>query len=229
MAGKKASHCWVICKKTFSVTLVFNALLSIGCSMGILSGFYWRYHDWQPFSPYLVSASLFWVLIVAAVINIFPSAGLGRSLHTGRLFFHHYFYGFLVLLFSGAYVIFFTPVSLFSIFFINDTSVAVNVGRVFLLGGGALVLDDLPDVHGKIDSFLSWLKTKAGQGGKIISALQLVTGLVSFYLFAAIALAMNQNSSQITVANLIVLVSVFITSITSFIFVKRKVWLKITC
>ena len=229
MAGKKASHCWVICKKTFSVTLVFNALLSIGCAMGILSGFYWRYHNWQPFSPYLVSASLFWVLIAAAVINIFPSAGLGRSLHTGRLFFHHYFYGFLVLLFSGAYVIFFTPVSLFNIFFINDTSVAVNVGRVFLLGGGALVLDDLPDVHGKIDSFLSWLKTKAGQGGKIISALQLVTGAVSFYLFAAIALAMNQDPSHMTVANLIVLVSVFITSITSFIFVKRKVWLKIHC
>jgi len=227
MVGKKLSHCWVICKKTFSVTLVFNALLSIGCAMGILSGFYWRYHNWQPFSPYLVSASLFWVLIAAAVINIFPSAGLGRSLHTGRLFFHHYFYGFLVLLVSGAYVIFFTPVSLFSIFFINDTSVAVNVGRVFLLGGSALVLDDLPDVHGKIDSSLNWLKTKAGQGGKIISALQLVTGAVSLYLFAAIALAINQNPSHLTVANLIVLVSAFITGITSFVFVKRKVWLKI--
>jgi hypothetical protein len=98
-----------------------------------------------------------------------------------------------------------------------------------LLGGGALVLDDLPDVHGKIDSFLSWLKTKAGRGGKIISALQLVTGAVSFYLFAAIALAMNQDPSHMTVANLIVLVSAFITSITSFIFVRRKVWLKIPC
>jgi hypothetical protein len=227
MAGKKTAHCWVICKKTFSVTLVFNALLSIGCAMGILSGFYWRYHNWQPFSPYLVSASLFWVLIAAAVINIFPSAGLGRSLHTGRLFFHHYFYGFIVLLSSAAYVIFFTPVSLFNIFFINDTSVPVNVGRVFLLGGGALVLDDLPDVHGRIDSFLNWLKTKAGQAGKLISALQLVTGAVSLYLFVAIALAMNHDPSHLTVANLIVLVSAFITSITSFIFVRRKVWLKI--
>jgi hypothetical protein len=222
-------RCWVICKKTFSVTLVFNALLSIGCAMGILSGFYWRYNNWQPFAPYLVSASLFWVLIFAAVINIFPSAGLGRSLHTGRLFFHHYFYGFLVLLFSAAYVIFFTPVSLFNIFFVNDTSVAVNVGRCFLLGGGALVLDDLPDVHGRVDSMLNWLKAKAGQGGKIISAVQLVTGAVSFYLFVAIALAMNQDAAYITIANLVVLVSVLITSITSLIFVKRKVWLKIQC
>ncbi|MCL5948959.1 MAG: hypothetical protein M1490_00590 [Candidatus Bathyarchaeota archaeon] len=229
MARSKAAHCWVICKKTFSVSLIFNALVSIGCAAGILAGFYWRYQNWQPFAPYLVSATVFWVLIAAAVINIFPSARLGRSLHTGRLFFHHYFYGFLVLFFSAVYVIVFTPVSLFSIFFINNTSVAVNVGRVFLLGGSALVLDDLPDVHGRIDSSLNWLKVKAGQGGKFLSALQLVTGAISFYLFAAIALAMNRDPSYITVANLIVLVSVFITSFTSFIFVKRRVWLKIKC
>jgi hypothetical protein len=227
MAGKKATHCWVICKKTFSVTLVFNALLSIGCAMGILSGFYWRYNNWQPFSPFLISAALFWVLIIAALINIFPSAGLGRSLHTGRLFFHHYFYGFLVLVSSAAYVIFFTPVSLFNIFFINDTSVPVNLGRVFLLGGGALVLDDLPDVHGRIDSFLNWLKAKAGQAGKLISALQVITGTVTLYIFIAIALAMNQDHSYITIANSIVLVSTFITGITSFIFVKRKIWLNL--
>jgi hypothetical protein len=76
---------------------------------------------------------------------------------------------------------------------------------------------------------LNWLKAKAGQGGKIISAVQLVTGAVSFYLFVAIALAMNQDAAYITIANLVVLVSVLITSITSLIFVKRKVWLKIQC
>lgn len=220
-------QCWVICKKIFSVSLVFNALVSISCAAGILVGFYWRYHDWHPFAPYLVSASVFWVLIVAAVVNIFPSAGLGRSLNTGRLFFHHYFYGFLVLFFSAVYVTVFTPVSLISIFFINNTNVSVNVGRVFLLGGSALVLDDLPDVHGKIESSLNWLKAKAGQGGKFLSIVQLITGAVTFYLFIAISLSMAQDPQYITVANLIVLGSVFITSVTSFIFVRRRVWLKI--
>jgi len=220
-------QCWVICKKIFSVSLVFNALVSISCAAGILAGFYWRYHDWHPFAPYLVSASVFWVLIVAAIVNIFPSAGLGRSLHTGRLFFHHYFYGFLVLFFSAVYVTVFTPVSLISIFFINNTNVSVNVGRVFLLGGSALVLDDLPDVHGKIESSLNWLKAKAGQGGKFLSIVQLITGTVTFYLFIAISLSMAQDPQYITVANLIVLGSVFITSVASFIFVRRRVWLKI--
>ena len=229
MMGTKAAHCWVICKKIFSVTLVFNALVSIGCAAGILSGYYWRYQNWQPFAPYLVSASLFWVLIATAVINIFPSAGLGRSLHTGRLLFHHYFYGFLVIIFSSIYIVFFTPVSLLNIFFVNNTSIQVNVGRVFLLGGLALVLDDLPDVHGKIESSLNKLKAKTGQHGKLVSIVHIVTGAVTFYIFVAMTLAIIQSSSYVTIANLIVLVSAFITGVTSFIFIKRSVWLKIKC
>lgn len=220
-------QCWVLGKKIFSVSLVFNALLTIGCTVGILSCFYWFFHDWQPFAPYLVNANLFWVAIVAAVINIFPSASIGRALHTGRLLFHHYFYGFLVLLFSAVYVVVFTPVSLFSIFFVNNTSVAVNVGRFFIIGGGALLLDDLPDVHERVESCLNWLKAKAGQGGKIISAVQLVTGAFSFYIFFAILLAMFQNSHWVTLANSILIATMFVTSITSLIFVKRKVWQKI--
>ena len=220
-------QCWVLGKKIFSVSLVFNALLTIGCTVGILSCFYWFFQDWQPFAPYLVNANLFWVAIVAALINIFPSASIGRALHTGRLLFHHYFYGFLVLLFSAVYVVVFTPVSLFSIFFVNNTSVAVNVGRFFIIGGGALLLDDLPDVHERVESCLNWLKAKAGQGGKIISTVQLVTGAVSFYIFFAILLAMFQNSHWVTLANSILIATMFVTSVTSLIFVKRKVWLKI--
>ena len=135
---------WVLVKKIFSISLVFNALLTIGCIAGIFGGFYGYYHDWHPFGPYLISGNLFWAAIVAAVINIFPSAGLGRSLHTGRFLFHHYFYGILVLVFSAIYVSFFTPVNLLNIFLVNDTSVQVNVGRFFLLGG--LTLLDLKSV-----------------------------------------------------------------------------------
>ena len=100
-------QCWVVCKKIFSVSLVFNALLTVGCAVGILGGFYWFYHDWQPFYPYLINGNLFWVAIAAALINIFPSASLGRSLHTGRFLFHHYIYGSLVLFASAIYIIFF--------------------------------------------------------------------------------------------------------------------------
>ncbi len=227
MTSPRVAHCWIIGKKIFSVTLLFNALVSIGCAVGILAGYYWRYTNWHPFAPYLFSATVFWVLVAAAIINIFPSAGLGRSLHTGRFLFHHYFYGFLVLASSAFYIGAFTPVSIFNIFFINSTSLDVNIGRFFMLGGTALVLDDLPDVHGKIESFLNWLKSKVGQGGKIVTALQLACAVITLYLFVAIALAMFYDPPYITLANLIVLGSTFITSITSFVFVRRNVWLKI--
>jgi hypothetical protein len=218
---------WIIVKKIFSVSLVFNALLTIGCTVGILGGFYWYYHDWHPFAPYLLSGNLLWVAIAAAVINIFPSAGLGRSLQTGRFLFHHYFYGFMVLFFSAVYVIFFTPVSLLNIFLVNNTSVSVNAGRFFLLGGWTLVLDDLPDVHSRLDSGLNWLKCKVGQGGRFVSAVQLAVGAVSIYVFAAVTLSVYTTPGYVTVANLLLIGTLFITSITSFIFVKRQVWQKL--
>jgi hypothetical protein len=218
---------WIIVKKIFSVSLVFNALLTIGCIVGIFGGFYGYYHDWHPFAPYLISANLLWVAIAAAFINIFPSASLGRSLHTGRILFHHYFYGFLVLVFSALYVFFFTSVNLVNIFLVNDTSVQVNIGRFFLLGGLTLLLDDLPDVSTRIESSLNWLKAKAGQGARIVSALQMVCGAVSFYIFAAVALSVYSNPQFVTFANLMLLGTVFITSVTSFIFIKRSVWHKI--
>ena len=221
-------RCWVICKKIFSVSLIFNALLTIGCISGILAGFYWYYHDWHPFSPYLISGNLFWVAIAAAVINIFPSAGLGRSLHTGRFLFHHYFYGFMVLVCALVYIVFFSPLSLLTIFLVNDTSVQVNVGRFFILGGLTLVLDDLPDVHTKLNSGLNWLKNKVGQGAKFVSAVQLVMGAVSLYVFTAVTLSVYTTPEYVTVANLLLIGTLFITSITSFIFVKRKVWQKIS-
>jgi len=221
-------RCWVICKKIFSVSLVFNALLTIGCISGILAGFYWYYHDWHPFLPYLISGNLFWVAIAASIINIFPSAGLGRSLHTGRFLFHHYFYGFIVLVCAVVYIIFFTPISLLTIFLVNDTSVQVNMGRFFILGGLTLVLDDLPDVHIKIDSGLNWLKGKVGQGARFVSVVQLVAGAVSLYVFASVTLSVYTTPEYVTVANLMLIGTLFITSITSFIFVRRQVWQKIT-
>ena len=217
-------RCWIICKKIFSVSLVFNALLTIGCISGILAGFYWYYHHWQPFSPYLINGNLFWVAIAAAIINIFPSAGLGRSLHTGRLLFHHYFYGFMVLVCAVIYIVFFTPISLLTIFLVNDTSVQVNVGRFFILGGLTLVLDDLPDVHTKLDLGLNWLKNRVGQGARFVSVFQLMAGIVSLYVFAAVTLSVYNTPAYVTVANLLLIGTLFITSITSFIFVRRQVW-----
>ena len=217
----------ILCKKTFSLTLIFNALLTIACCAGIIAGFYWFFLDWQPFHPYLFDGNVFWFVITAAAINVFPSAMIGRKLKTGRFLFHHYVYGFLVLACAAVYVVAFTPVSLSNIFLVNNTTVAVNTGKFFLLGGATLVLDDLPDVSRRVESALNWLKAKVLRAKKLVIVAQAVTGAVSLYLFGAVTLAMLHVPENVTLANFILISTVLITGLTSFVFVKRRVWHKI--
>ena len=222
-----AGSVWVVLKKIFSLALIFNALITLAVVAGIIYGFYRAYPYWQPFSPYLLEGNLFWLAIAAAVINIFPSAGLGRTLHTGRFLFHHYVYGFLVLLFSSLFVVFFTPVSLGYLFLITSIDVSVNVGRFFFLAGLTLLLDDLPDVSERIESGLNWVKTKACQMRRVLHVLQLVTGLASFYIFISVTITTIQNPERLPF-NIFLIATLLVTSITSLALAKRKAWLKIT-
>jgi hypothetical protein len=217
---------WILCKKLFSLTLVFNALLTIIYCIGVLSGYYWFYRGWQPFSPYLITGELFWIVIAAAAINIFPSALVGRKLHTGRFLFHHYFYGLLVLGCAVVYVVFFTSESLFTIFLVNNTDPAVNVARFFLLGGFTLLIDDLPDANKRLESALNSLKAKVLRVEKAIVVAQMVTGAVSLYLCVAVGIAVLANPAELTIANSLLVSTVFVTGVTSFTFVKQNVWHK---
>jgi len=222
-----AGSVWVILKKIFSLALIFNALITIAVVAGILYGFYRAYPYWQPFAPYLIEGNLFWLAIAAAVINVFPSAGLGRTLHTGRFLFHHYVYGFFVLLFSSLFVVFFTSVSLVYLFLITSSNFEVNVGRFFFLAGLTLLLDDLPDVSERIESCLNWVKSKVCQIRRILHVFQLVTGLTSFYIFITVTITTIQNPERVF-SNIFLISTLLVTSITSLTLVKRKAWLKIT-
>ena len=82
-------------------------------------------------------------------------------------------------------------------------------------------------MNSRLDSGLNWLKFKVGQAGRFVSAVQLVMGVVSFYIFVAVTVSVYNTPQYVTVANFLVIGSYFITSITSFIFVRRKVWQKI--
>ncbi len=217
----------VILKKTFSLALVFNALITVAAVAGIIFGFYRSYPNWQPYTPWLINGNLFWLALAAAIINIFPSAAIGRALHTGRFLFHHYVYGFFVLLSSSAFVTIFTPIPLPSLFLVESSSVAVNAGRVFELAGLTLLLDDLPDVNKKIERGLNWIKTKAYQARKSLHIFQFATGCFAFYCGFSILLDTIGNSDR-ALSNSFAIVSLLLTGVTSFACVKRKAWLKIT-
>jgi hypothetical protein len=217
----------VILKKIFSLGLIFNALITIACVAGIIFGFYMAYPYWKPYSPYLINGNLFWLALAAGLINVFPSAAIGRALHTGRFLFHHYVYGFFVLLSTSAFVMVFTPIPLQSLFLVDSNSIGVNAGRVFFLAGLALFLDDLPDVHKKIESTLNWVKTKAYQARKSLHALQFVTGCFAFYCCISIVLDTLGGSNR-AIPNLFTIGTLLVTSITSFACVRRGSWLKIS-
>ncbi len=216
-----------VLKKTFSIALIFNSLISIATVAGIIYGYYNAYPNWQPYSPFLLNGNLFWLALAAAVINIFPSAAIGRALHTGRFLFHHYVYGFFVIASSSAFVMVFTPIPLLNLFFVDNNTVAVNAGRVFLLAGLAMFLDDLPDVSKHVESSLNWIKTRACQMRMTLHISQLITGIFALYCSLSILFATLHESTR-ALPNSFVIVSLFITSITSFSLVKHKAWLNIT-
>jgi hypothetical protein len=216
---------WVLLKKTFSLALMLNSFITLATIAGILYGFY--FHAWRSYSPYLIDGNFFLLAAAAAIINIFPSASIGRCLHTGRLWFHHYVYGFFVLILASIYIVTFTTVPLDRLFIVNSSNIAVNTGRFFVLTGLTLFLDDLPDVSKRIESALNKVKSKAYQLRKIIHAAQLVSGIVAFYVFLTIALSSIEHHAY-TVSNFLTMGTLLITSITAVAFVKRKTWLKIT-
>lgn len=217
---------FVYLKKIFSLSLILNAFITLATIAGIMYGFYHAWPWWKPYAPYLINGNLFWIVAAAALINIFPSAAIGRALHTGRLWFHHYVYGFFVLVTSSIYVIAFTSVSLVMLFLINSSNVAVNAGRFFVLTGVTLFLDDLPDCSKRVESALNKFKSKVYQIRKVIHVLQLATGLVALYVFIAVAMSMSHNIT-LSVSNFLTMGTLLITSVTSLACVKRKAWLNI--
>lgn len=215
---------WVLLKKTFSLTLMLNSFITLATIIGILYGFY--FHAWRSYSPYLIDGNFFLLAAGAALINVFPSASIGRCLHTGRLWFHHYVYGFFVLIVASIFIVAFTSVPLDRLFIVNSSNVAVNAGRFFFLTGLVLFLDDLPDVSKGIESALNKVKSKAYQIRKAIHITQLISGIATFYVFLTIALSSIEHHA-LTVSNFLTMGTLLITSITAIAFVKRKAWLKI--
>lgn len=215
---------WTISKKVFSVSLVFNALLTIACAVSVLGGVYLYYPGWKPFEPYLFDGAVFWFAIAAAIINLYPSAMAGRKLHTGRFLFHHYLYGFIVIACALVYIVFFTPVSLLTIFLVFNETVEVNIGKFFLLGGFALLLDDLPDVSERIEGHLNWLKDKARKSPHLFGVAQAVTGVGSLYLAGSLLWGMINVPEWVTLANFVTCGTTIITGVLSIVFIRRRFW-----
>jgi hypothetical protein len=128
---------------------------------------------------------------------------------------------------STIYVLAFTSVSLVTLFLVNTGNVSINAGRFFVLTGLTLFLDDLPDVSKRIESALNKIKAQAYRVRNAFHVLQLITGVVTLYIFLAI-LTFSIYHLEANIANFVTMGTLLVTSFTSFACVKRKAWLKIT-
>ena len=214
-------------KKFLSLALIFNSLLSMVCAIGILSGYYASQPHWKLYQPYLIDGSLFWAIILASIINIFPVTTIGR-VNTPRLWFHHYVYGFVVLILSFVFLMIFTSIPLVSLFTANITDVTINIGRFFILGGLTLVIDDFPDISKRARFTLSLMKAKVYRRRRLFQVIQGLMAFVSLYFFLCVSVWFTQNPQGVTLANLILFGTLLVTTITAFGILNRKVWLKIT-
>ena len=220
-----ANRATIYGRKTLSLALIFNSLLSIVYAIGLLRGYH--VEGWTLYPPYLIDGAFFWVLTITSVLIIFPAAKLGQ-VKMGRLWFHHYIYGFFVSALSTASLMMFTTIPFVSVFTTNTTNTAVNIGRFFFLGGLTLVLDDLADVSKRLRRALCFLKLQVYQGRRIMQFVQYSMSFLSLYLLLAISIYMTQTPQEVTPANLILAGPVLVTCLTSFAIAKRKTWLQIT-
>jgi hypothetical protein len=212
-------------RKLFSLALIFNSLLTIVFAIGLLAGYYTLYPEWTPYPPYILDGRLFWILIPATIMNIFPCVNIGQ-VHTGRVWFHHYVYGIIVAATSATLTLLWAPNSNLNLLTLYTTDIGINIGRFFILGGATLVIDDLPDISKRLKNGLSLLKSKATKNGRTLNTLQTLMGAIQLYFLLAISIYLSQHQVEITLANSVLVTTLVITTITAFANARRKGWLQ---
>jgi len=215
-----AGSVWAYCRKMVSWVLTFSCLLCILLAVGFLVMFYAAH--WRLYEPFLLSANLLWAPVLASVLNFFPIASFGH-VKVRRLGVHHFVYGIVIV--AAAFV--FMSVSLLSLFVINIRDVRFNVGRVFVLVGLTLIVDDFADISDWTRVGLLFLKSKVYGMRRAVHAVQGLLSLATLGVFLCILVWLTQNPRGLNLANIVFESSLLVTGLTGVGSVGRKVWLRI--
>jgi hypothetical protein len=164
--------------------------------------------------------------MLTSIMNFFPTANLGH-VKVRRLRFHHFVYG-LAILAASVVLIMFMSVPIMNLFKLYVRDVEFNVGRLFILVGLTLIIDDFADVSHMTTKALRVAKSKIYENRRMIHAVQCLLFCITLYISICITIWLTQNPRAANVPNLAIDGTLLVTSLTAFGSVGKKIWLRIT-
>jgi hypothetical protein len=218
-----ASLVWACGKKILGWLLTFNCLLTLVLAIGLLTNFYTAH--WKLYQPYLLNANLLWATILTSILNFFPITNFGHA-RVPRFGFHHFVYGLIIFAASTIFIMFIS-FSLLSFFTLSISNVNFNAGRVFILIGLTLIIDDFADISSTTAKGLRFMKSQTYQKRRMIRAVHCFLCCITSFVFLCIAFWLMQNPRGLNLRNLVIDGSLLVTSLTAFGSVYKKTWLKI--
>ncbi len=223
-------------KKILSLALMLTCLIALISVENTLLGYY-RARPWrQPYSPYLLDGSLLWFAMLTAVLNIFPSRMIGK-VRIGRVFFHHYVYGFLTMVISTLFIAFLIRDSVVPLFTLptvgsNFQTITLYTEFFFMFGGPTLLLDDLPDMSMTVNRALNQMMEKVRNSAAVVQSVHLGSSLITLYVSLAVFswfiegyVSMSQRPLW-SLSYLIFMVSLLINSVWGIIATKKQIWFR---
>ncbi|MBS7634171.1 hypothetical protein KEJ34_01540 [Candidatus Bathyarchaeota archaeon] len=211
-----------ISRKMLGLILISNSIASLISSLGFLWGSCLnvpiRFHE-----TCFVSKLLFVFVALTSVLNLSPAKTLGK-IEIRRLLFHHYVYGFMLIL------LYFTSAMLLSIM---QPWVWEGQGYLILLlyWGAALVIDDIYDVSPRIAVLLDAFARRAHRLGSLILIVHAISSLVSIYVAFRVLVWHLENTfllginSFLSFARIFLMANLFITAFYGLEIVKSRAWL----
>jgi len=223
-------------RKLLGLALIFNSIVSLTSAANILASFYINRFSWQPFSPYLIDGSLFWFVILAAVLNIVPAKLVGKA-DIKRVLFHHYVYGFLSIFTTLALVVLLAPACIFILlvpssgFQVNCfQNIATYAGLFFLYGGLTLIIDDMYDISLRSGRIFDKARRRIRGLGRTLQAIHLSSSLISIYITVCAILWCLENRVLLEnwplweLANILFTANLLVTGIWGLKVAKEKLW-----
>ncbi len=209
--------------KILGLGLIFGILLGFVCVGGLLRGVY--IDGWRAYWPFLVDGNMLWMGVLCGLLCMYPAVIIGR-VHLRRLWFHHYIYG--AALFFGAILglAVFGRVMPWELLTLNSPDLGISAGRFFVVGGLALVVDDLADVSVQIRHGLVWLKGVAFRARRVLDVLQLVFACGCLYVAFAVGTWLTVFGGLWMPANVILVSDFLVVGLMGFVVWAKRFWVK---